>query len=149
MQQKTSRLSMFSLILYNLTGGRVHPGSVDDAVGLLVLTTTGRKSGVPRSVSLVYIRDGSSYVVAASNAGRDRQPGWYFNLQSNPQVTVRIKKQQIKAVAEVASPEQRSQLWEQLVQAAPFFAGYPKRARREISMVLLHPVDEAGEKRAV
>jgi F420H(2)-dependent quinone reductase len=149
MQRKTSRLSMFTIILYNLTGGRVYPGSVDDPVGLLELTTTGRKSGVPRAVSLVYIRDGSSYVVAASNAGRDRHPGWYFNLQSNPQVTVRINKQQIKAVAEVASPEQRSQFWEQLVQAAPFFAGYPKRARREIPMVLLHPVDEAGEKRAV
>jgi deazaflavin-dependent oxidoreductase (nitroreductase family) len=140
---------MFTIILYNLTGGRVHPSSIEDAVGLLELTTTGRKSGVPRAVSLVYIRDGSSYVVAASNAGRDRHPGWYFNLQSNPQVTVRINKQQIKAVAEVASPEQRSQFWEQLVQAAPFFAGYPKRARREIPMVLLHPVDEAGEKRAV
>lgn len=149
MQQKTSRLSMFSLILYNLTGGRVYLGSAEDPVGLLVLTTTGRKSGEPRSVSLVYIRNGSSYVVAASNAGRDMHPGWYFNLQSNPQVTLRIKNQQIEAVAEVASPEQKSQLWEQLVEAAPLFAGYPKRTRREIPMVFLHPVDEHGGKRTV
>lgn len=147
MQQKTSKLSMFSLILYNLTGGRVHLGGAKDPVGLLVLTTTGRKSGGPRSVSLVYIRNGSSYVVAAANAGRDTHPGWYFNLRSNPQVTLRMKNQQVKAVAEVASPEQKSQLWEQLVEAAPSFAGYAKRTRREIPMVLLHPVDEPAEKR--
>jgi deazaflavin-dependent oxidoreductase (nitroreductase family) len=147
MQQKTSRLSMFSLILYNLTGGRVHPGSAEDPVGILVLTTTGRKSGEPRPVSLIYIKSGSSYAVAAANAGRDTHPGWYFNLLSNPQVTVRIKNQQIKAVAELASPEQKSQLWEQLVEAAPLFASYPKRTRREIPMVLLHPVEEPGEKR--
>lgn len=141
MSQKTAKLSMFSLILYNLTGGRIQMNSAEDPVGLLVLTTTGRKSEQPRSVSLVYIKSGSSYVVAASNAGRDRHPAWYFNLRSNPQVTVRIRNQQIKAVAEVAEPEQGKQLWEQLVEAASLFAGYPKRTRREIPMVLLRPVE--------
>jgi deazaflavin-dependent oxidoreductase (nitroreductase family) len=145
MQQNRPKLSMFSLILYNLTGGRVHLGNAQDPVGLLVLKTTGRKSGAPRSVSLVYIRNGSSYVVAASNAGRDTHPGWFFNLRSNPQITLRIKKQQIKAVAEVASAEQRNQLWDQLVAAAPLFAGYPQRTNREIPMVLLHPVDRPIE----
>ena len=148
MQQKTSRLSMFSLILYNLTGGRIQMNSAEDPVGLLVLTTTGRKSGQPRTVSLVYIKSGSSFVVAATNAGRDKHPGWYFNLQSNPQVKVRIKNQQITAIAEVADPEQRKQLWEQLVEAAPFLARYPKLTRREIPMVFLRPVDEQGEKRS-
>ena len=141
MSQKTARLNMFSLILYNLTGGRIYTGRVEDPVGLLVLTTTGRKTGQPRSVSLVYIKSGSSFVISASNAGRDKHPGWYFNLLSNPQVTVRIKDQQIKAVAEVADPEQRNQLWEQLVKASPMFARYPKLTSREIPMVLLHPVE--------
>jgi deazaflavin-dependent oxidoreductase (nitroreductase family) len=137
---------MFSLILYNLTGGRIQMNSAEDPVGLLVLTTTGRKTGQPRSVSLVYIKSGSSYVVAATNAGRDTHPGWYFNLQSNPQVTIRIKNQQIVAIAEIAGPEQRKHLWEQIVEAATFFARYPKLTRREIPMVFLHPVDEQGEK---
>ena len=141
MSQKTARLNMFSLILYNLTGGRIYTGRVEDPVGLLVLTTTGRKTGQPRSVSLVYIKSGSSFVISASNAGRDKHPGWYFNLLSNPQVTVRIKDQQIKAVAEVADPEQRNQLWEQLVKASPMFARYPKVTSREIPMVFLHPVE--------
>src|SRR2546429_6728137 len=74
MSQKTARLSMFSLILYNLTGGRIYMGSAEDPVGLLVLKTTGRKTGQPRSVSLVYIKSGSSFVISASNAGRDKHP---------------------------------------------------------------------------
>ncbi len=141
MSQKTARLNMFSLILYNLTGGRIYTGRVEDPVGLLVLTTTGRKTGQPRSVSLVYIKSGSSFVISASNAGRDKHPGWYFNLLSNPQVTVRLKDQQIEAVAEVADSKQRNQLWEQLVKASPMFARYPKLTSREIPMVLLHPVE--------
>ena len=141
MSQKTARLSMFSLILYNLTGGRIYMGSAEDPVGLLVLKTTGRKTGQPRSVSLVYIKSGSSFVISASNAGRDKHPGWFFNLRSNPQVTVRIKDQQIEAVAEVADSERRNQLWEQLVKASPMFARYPKLTSREIPMVLLHPVE--------
>jgi deazaflavin-dependent oxidoreductase (nitroreductase family) len=91
MQQKQARLSMFSLILYNLTAGRIHRGSARDPVGILVLMTTGRRSGQPRSVSLVYSKRDSSYVVAASNAGREKHPGWYFNLQGTAPVTIRIK----------------------------------------------------------
>lgn len=92
-------------------------------------------------MSLVYIKSGSSFVIAAYNAGRDKYLGWYFNLLSNPQVTVRIKDQQIKAIAEVADSEQRNQFWEQLVKASPMFARYPKMTSREIPMVLLHPVE--------
>src|SRR5690348_8492789 len=116
---------------------RIQMNSAEDSVGLQALTTTGHKSGQLREVSLVYIKSGSAYVVAGSNAGRDTHPGWYFNLQSNPQVLVRIKKQQIKAVAEVVHPEQRKLLWEQLVEASPMFARYPKLTRREIPVVLL------------
>lgn len=75
------------------------------------------------------------------SGGRDQHPAWYFDLRSNPQVTVRIKNQQMKAVAEMTDPEQRKQLWEQLVEASPMFARYPKLTRREIPMVLLHPVE--------
>ena len=145
MQQKTAKLSIFLLMVYNLTGGRIQMNSAEDTVGLLALTTTGRKSGQPREVSLVYVKSGSAYVVSGSNAGRDKHPGWYLNLRNNPQVLVRIKKQQIKAVAEVANPEQRKLLWEQLVEASPMFARYPKLTRREIPMVLLRPEEQTGK----
>src|SRR5260370_40854401 len=142
MQQKRAKLSMFSLIVYNLTGGRFQMNSAEDPVGILALTTTGRKSGQPRTVSLVYIKSGSAYAVAASNAGRDKHPGWYFNLRTNPQVTVRIKKQHFNAVAETADPAERKQLWERLVEASPMFARYERAISRENPIVLLHPVEQ-------
>lgn len=62
---------MFSLLLYNLTGGRINRSKSDDPVDILLLSTTGRKTGKKRSNSLVYIRYGSSYIVSASNAGHE------------------------------------------------------------------------------
>lgn len=139
MSQRIAKLSMFALIVYNLTGGRIQMNSATDPVGILELTTTGRKSGQPRTVSLVYIKSESAYVVAGSNAGRDRHPAWFMNLRSHPHVSIRIQKQQIAALASIADPEQRRVLWEHLVEAAPMFARYEKLTQREIPLVLLHP----------
>lgn len=139
MAEKTAKLSMFALIIYNLTGGRIQMNSEKDQVGILALTTTGRKSGLPHQVSLVYIKSGSAYVVAGSNAGRDQHPAWFFNLRSQPQVQVRIQNWQSSAVAEIADPEQRKVHWEHLVAASPMFARYEKLTLREIPLVLLHP----------
>ncbi len=105
MAQKVQRLSYFSVLLYHLTGGRAYRGNADSPAGFLKLTTTGRKSGKQRTVHLLYIRDGSAYVVTASNGGRQRHPGWFFNVRSNPQVTLHIQDTQVSAVAEVAGPE--------------------------------------------
>ena len=74
MPEKTAKLSMFSLILYNLTGGRIQMNDAQDPVGLFALTTTGRKSGQTRTVSLIYIKSGSAYAVAASNAATSAGP---------------------------------------------------------------------------
>ena len=144
MPQKVHRLSYFSVMLYHLTGGRAYRGSADSPAGFLKLTTTGRKSGKQRTVHLLYIRDGSAYVVTASNGGRQRYPGWFFNMRSNPQVTLHIQDTQVSAVAEVAGPEKRKELWARLLSIAPFYAGYEKHISREIPMVILRP---AGEQR--
>jgi deazaflavin-dependent oxidoreductase (nitroreductase family) len=128
-----------------LTGGRAYSGSPQSPAGFLKLTTTGRKSGTPRTVHLLYIRDGSAYVVTASNGGRPRHPGWYYNVQSNPQVTLHVHNSEVQAVAEVAGPEKRSELWRRLLQIAPFYGGYEKKSPREIPMVLLRPVAPAAE----
>jgi F420H(2)-dependent quinone reductase len=142
MPQKVHRLSYFSVMLYHLTGERAYRGSADSPAGFLKLTTTGRKSGKQRSVHLLYIRDGSAYVVTASNGGRQRQPGWFFNVRSNPQVTMRVQDTQVSAVAEIAGPDKRRELWARLLEIAPFYAGYEKHTSREIPMVILRPVDE-------
>jgi deazaflavin-dependent oxidoreductase (nitroreductase family) len=142
MTQKVQRLSYFSVMMYHLTGERAYRGSADSPAGFLKLTTTGRKSGKQRSTHLIYIRDGSAYVVTASNGGRQRHPGWFYNARSNPQVTIQVQDTQLSAVAEVAGPEKRKELWARLLSIAPFYAGYEKRASREIPMVILRPVDE-------
>lgn len=142
MPQKVPRLSYFSVMLYHLTGERAYRGSEDSPAGFLKLTTTGRKSGKQRSVHLIYIRDGSAYVVTASNGGRQRPPGWLFNVRSNPQVTIQVQDRQMSAVAEIAGPDKRRELWARLLEIAPFYAGYQKRTSREIPMVILRPLEE-------
>ncbi len=142
MAQKRQRLSYFSVMLYHLTGERAYRGSADSPAGFLKLTTTGRKSGKQRNVHLIYIRDDSAYVVTASNGGRQRPPGWLFNVRSNPQVTIHVQDTQVSAVAEVAEPDKRRELWARLLSIAPLYAGYEKRTSREIPMVILQPVDE-------
>ncbi|HLV97634.1 MAG TPA: nitroreductase/quinone reductase family protein [Ktedonobacterales bacterium] len=148
MAQKTPKLSYFSVMMYLLTGYRAFRGSADSPAGFLQLTTTGRKSGKQRRVHLIYIRDGADYVVTASNGGRQRHPGWFFNVRSNPHVTMQAQDTHMSAVAEVASPEKRAVLWARLLEIAPFYAGYEKRTTREIPMVLLHPEGASAEGQA-
>ena len=142
MPQQVQRLNYLSVMLYHLTGGRAYRGSPDSPAGFLKLTTTGRKSGQPRTVHLLYIRDGSTYVVTASNGGRQRPPGWLFNVRSNPQVTIHVQGTQMNAVAEVAEPDKRRELWARLLSIAPMYGGYEKHTSREIPMVILRPIDE-------
>lgn len=142
MAQKVHRLSYFSVMMYHLTGGRAYRGSADSPAGFLKLTTTGRKSGQQRTVHLMYIRDASAYVVTASNGGKQRPPGWLFNVRSNPQVTMQVQGTQVSAVAEVVEPDKRRELWIRLLSIAPLYAGYEKHTSREIPMVILRPVDE-------
>ncbi len=148
MPQKTIRLSYFSVMLYHLTGERAYRGGPDSPAGFLKLTTTGRKSGKQRTVHLLYIRDGSAYVLTASNGGNPRHPGWFYNVGSNPQVIIEVHGTHRRAVAEVAGPEKRRELWARLLEIAPFYAGYEKRAQREIPMVLVRPIDEPEAERA-
>jgi deazaflavin-dependent oxidoreductase (nitroreductase family) len=142
MPHKVPKMNYFSVILYHLTGGRAFRGSADSPAGFLKLTTTGRKSGLPRTVHLLYIRDGSAYVVTASNGGKQRPPGWLFNVRSNPQVSIQVQDRQVSAVAEIAEADKRRELWARLLEIAPMYAGYEKQTSREIPMVILRPVDE-------
>ena len=142
MPHKVRKMTYVSVILYHLTGGRAFRGSAESPTGFLKLTTIGRKSGQPRTVHLLYIRDGSAYVVTASNGGKQRPPGWLFNVRGNPKVSMQVQDRQLSAVAEIAEADKRRELWERLLELAPMYAGYEKQASREIPMVILRPVDE-------
>ena len=136
------RMLIFKVMvfLYNVSGGRI--GGKMGKVPVLLLTTTGRKTGKQRTLPLVYIMDGSAYVITASAGGADKHPGWFFNIRSNPQATIQVKDKHIPVTAEIAGPEKKPELWARLVEGAPNFAGYQKRTSREIPMVILHPVEE-------
>ena len=128
------------VFLYNVSGGRI--GGKMGKVSVLLLTTTGRKTGKQRTLPMVYIMDSSAYVITASAGGAEKHPGWFFNIRSNPQATIQVKDKPIKVTAEIAGPEKKPELWARLVEVAPNFAGYQKRTSREIPMVILHPVEE-------
>jgi deazaflavin-dependent oxidoreductase (nitroreductase family) len=85
------------------------------------------------------IRDGNRYVVVASNAGQDRHPGWYLNLQQNPTVQIQVGQRLLPVRAETAHGEQRQRLWSQVIAAAPGYAAYQTRTAREIPVVILTP----------
>lgn len=112
------------------------------SLSVLLLTTTGRKSGKMRTVPLGYLRDGSDYVIIASYAGLPQNPAWYLNLKSHPEATIQVKRQHIQVRAETANPEKRRELWARLIEVAPGYANYQKRTTREIPVVILHPIDE-------
>ena len=136
------RMLIFNVMvfLYNVSGGRI--GGKMGKVPVLLLTTTGRKTGKQRTLPLIYIMDDSAYVITASAGGADTHPGWFFNIRNNPQATIQVKDKRINVTAEIAGKEKKSELWTRLIEVAPNFAGYQKRTSREIPMVILRPVEE-------
>jgi deazaflavin-dependent oxidoreductase (nitroreductase family) len=99
----------FHKYIYERTDGRF--GKHSNRVPALLITTTGRKSGLPRTNGLTYCRDRGDIIVVASNGGSDQPPAWLLNLQADPQVSVRVGRQVMGARARVANPEEQSQLW--------------------------------------
>jgi len=135
-----------TVFLYRLTGGVI--GGRVQTLPVLLLTTTGRTSGKPRTVPVAYLRDGSTYVIIASYAGLPRHPAWFLNLESHPEATIQLKKRQMQVKAETANQEKKRELWARLMEVAPGYADYQKRTSRDIPIVILHPIDERGEKRS-
>ena len=121
--------------LYRLTGGRF--GGALGRMPVLLLTTTGRKSGQPRTWPLGYFRDGERIVIAASANGEPAHPAWYLNLVANPRVTVQIGQEAIPMLAETAAGAERERLWAQLTGDFPNFAGYQQKTTRQIPVVIL------------
>ena len=110
-------------------------------VGLpvLLLTTTGRKSGLPRTVPLVFFEDGERLVVIASKGGDPQDPLWWENLKKNPEAEVQVGAERRRMRARLASPDERARLWPRAKRENPTYAEYEKRTTREIPVVLLQP----------
>jgi len=123
--------------LYRASGGRL--GARVWGLSILLLTTTGRRSGLRRTTPLCYLPAGDALVVVASNGGRDWFPDWWLNLQSEPRATVEIGGERRPVVARRAGPDEQAQLWAELVAIAPGYLRYRQRTAREIPLVLLEP----------
>lgn len=128
-----------AVLLYRITGGKF--GGKVQGLRVLLLTTTGRKTGKKRTTPLGYFEhDGGGYVIIGSNAGFDTHPAWFHNLSADPNVAIQIREDQFLATAEIAGPEQRDQLWQRLMELAPPYANYAKRTSRQIPLVILRRI---------
>ena len=121
--------------LYGLTGGRIGGRSFNAPV--LLLTTKGRKTGKPRTIPLIYLKQDHSYVLVASFAGSECHPIWYVNLQADPHATIQVMTRVMSVTADTADPAMRSKLWPKLVAVYPDYEVYQTRTDREIPVVLL------------
>ena len=110
---------------------------------LLLLTTTGARTGQPRTVPLVYSRDGDRLVVLASKGGEPTNPDWYHNLLANPAVTVELPGETFRAIASIAAGAERRRLFDQHAAEMPFFRDYERTAPRQIPVVVLTRLDDA------
>ena len=107
---------------------------------VVMLTTTGRKSGLPRTTMLTSpVQDGDRIVLVASYGGDDRHPTWFLNLRANPQVEVMIDGRTRRMRARVASPEEKATLWPRVTASYWSYAQYQQQTARDIPLVILEP----------
>jgi len=123
--------------LYRLSrgriGGRVGKGPV------LLLTTTGRKSGELRTAPVLYLADGERYVVINTNAGNAKTPAWSLNLRANPDAEVEVRGQRTKVRAQIAEGEERADLWRSHMEQYSGWDYYESKLDREIGVFVLEP----------
>jgi deazaflavin-dependent oxidoreductase (nitroreductase family) len=104
---------------------------------VLLLSTTGRRTGAQRTTPLIYGTRGEDYVVVASRGGAPEHPAWYFNLVAEPEVEVQVRADRFTARARTATGEERSDLWDAALERWPAYDGYQSKTEREIPVVVL------------
>lgn len=125
-------------VLFRATGGRFTSTGVP-TLPMLTLTTTGRRSGRPRSVQLAYHADGDDLLVVASAMGQARHPDWLYNLRANPEVEVQTRGQRFRAMARVLDDEEKARVWPAIKRTIPQMEVYERRTSRNIRVVRLSP----------
>jgi deazaflavin-dependent oxidoreductase (nitroreductase family) len=106
---------------------------------VLLLTTTGRRSGQQRTAPVVYLDDGGRTVVIGSNTGSDRAPAWSLNLRAKPDCMVQIRGERRRARARIAEGNERAELWRAMNAQYAGFEDYEKRTSRDIAVFVLEP----------
>lgn len=124
--------------VYRISKGAL--GHKQAGYNILLLTTTGRKSGKARTHSLLYLKVKEYWVVVASNGGDPKHPDWYFNLLSQPKATIQVGKLIYEVEACAVSDGERSTIWRLMLDVWPAYANYQAGIQREIPILLLKPV---------
>jgi deazaflavin-dependent oxidoreductase (nitroreductase family) len=122
---------------FRANGGKV--GGSFEGAPVLLLTSTGAKSGQRRTAPLMYMPDGERMVIFASKGGAPTNPGWYHNLRANPSATVEVGADTVDVDAAVTSGEERERLFKRQAELYPQFAEYAEKTTREIPVVALTP----------
>lgn len=123
-----------------LSGGRTTAVALTTGLPIIGLTTIGARSGQPRTVPLVGIPDGLRLILIASNWGQAKHPAWYYNLKTNPRVTVTFKGRAEEYLAREVAGEEREACWRRAVALYPGYSGYAERAGRAIPVLVLEKV---------
>lgn len=124
--------------VYRLTGGRLG-GKFLRGAPVCLLTTTGRRSGQPRTVALLYLEDGRDVIVVASKGGMAKNPLWFANLEVHPDATLQVGNTERKVRASRVSEREKESLWPRLVAMYPDFDDYQGRTTRNIPVMRLSP----------
>jgi F420H(2)-dependent quinone reductase len=124
---------------YRLSGGKL--GGRIGKSPVLLLNTTGRKSGEPRTTPLLYLKDGDNLILVASDGGAPKHPAWWLNLQTKPEAEVEIGRKKLQVIAKQADADEHNRLWPLLVDMYSGYAEYQKKTTREIPVVILQPQD--------
>jgi F420H(2)-dependent quinone reductase len=126
--------------LIRLSGGRIRRSFLfTGGMPVLVLTTTGRKSGQRRSTPVGYLKHGDAFAILASNAGNDRSPAWWLNMQADPRAEVLAERTRIAVTARRANAAVERELWAEFARLNPGFDEYRRLTERQIPVVLLEP----------
>jgi deazaflavin-dependent oxidoreductase (nitroreductase family) len=120
---------------FRANGGKV--GGMFAGRTLLLLHTSGAKSGQPRINPVAYVKDGDRFVIIASKGGAPTNPDWYYNLVAHPDVTVEVGTEQLQVHATVAAEPERTRLYQQMVAMMPGFAEYEQKTTRKIPVFIL------------
>ena len=123
---------------FRANGGKVGGGFANTPI--LLLHSTGAKSGQERINPLAYHKDGERFVVIASKGGAPTNPDWYYNLRANPMVEMEVGTEKLKARATIAAEPERTQLYEQREKRMPGFGEYRRKTARVIPVIILTPV---------
>jgi deazaflavin-dependent oxidoreductase (nitroreductase family) len=131
-------LLTFHQWLYEVSDGRIGANLMGRP--MLLLRTTGRRSGLPRTAALLYVRDGDAFVVIASKGGAPQHPGWFHNLQATPDVEIQVGRERMSVQASIAQGDERARLWKaaDLVNQGQYDI-YQSRTSREIPVIVLRP----------